>query len=303
MKLNKKFWELLTLLVLFGLLTTEIGGNSKLAITNTQISILDVKESIVFNDFGNFTQVLEDENIFSQNGMDYIYFHNDGLFTGNVSEAYALNFALLGNCSYFNVALTLNYTNFEIEDIVEFYLVAGSFYDFDGQFIVENHTDESMITFAGIKDDRIDSRGRFVIGTQWSDTLGLHESAPEAIGWFSYITIQIERNESGLYREIKYFTNDTIALEYYNPISMDLNRSLNYVSLLYKSATTPSDNIHVLCYDFFGNFTFDSISPIINPTNNTTPSFSFPFPGFNIIITFTATTFVAIICLIITRKK
>ncbi|MHA1212214.1 MAG: hypothetical protein ACTSSH_07115 [Candidatus Heimdallarchaeota archaeon] len=302
MKVNQRAWELLALIFVIGLIaTTQVYANTAQAINEENILNFKKNENILVNDFENFTQVLDDPNIYSDNSGYNVYFKNDAVFTGNKTEAYIINFANLGNCSDFNMQLTFNYTNFLLDDIMEFYLVAGSFYDFNGDYLGEETSEKSMMTSVGIRDDRLDSRGKFAIITEYNVSTSYHTTAYNTTGEMADISVQIVRNESGIYREISYVCNGSVIIEHSLPAGI-IDRPLNYVALYYKTAATPNTNIHVLCNSFLGNFTFDNITQFTPPPNTTYPT-TITFPGFTMLLAFATTTFVGISCLIIKRKK
>jgi len=236
----------------------------------------------------------------SYNESESLYFNYMGTNESIVDECYAIDLTEYGNCTYYNIGVVFNYTNFEIEDLLYTFVATGSFYTYDGDFIGLDNLYHSRLHSAEIFDLYDDVRGFYCVESH-PDVYSYHMDYTEngSIGLMNDVYVHLERNESGLYTELYNYNNMTLILGMYDAECL---LPMNYIAIYFCSGTTTSTNVHGLFYDFYAELNYNVITPIL-PENSTTPSFSFPFSGFTILITISSTAFLGIIFLIKKRQK
>ncbi|NHJ84048.1 MAG: hypothetical protein FK734_01215 [Asgard group archaeon] len=282
---------------LIGFLMLNIIGISDKTAVNA--ALYPNSETIHFNTFGNFTQIVDNPFINSYLTEESLYFNYfGGSSDGYLTEAYMISFENFGNCTDFQLQATFNFTNWDLTDIVGAYLFVGSFYRDDGEYIGFNNEAESLICYTAIYDNWTDSKGYYGTAVYPQDTINYNQT-PIGAEQYVDLTCWLSRNESGVHAYLFNSGNGTLLLESSCQKS-EITKPVNYIMILFFSGTLTSDNTHAFWYEFNGSFIFDEFIPITPPT---TPSgWTLSISGYRL-ITGSIAILSTIMFVQVTRKK
>ena len=118
MMFNKK--AKVVILSCFLSLTLGLFSTTSLAKIQNEVRDVSTLTTVVSVDnFDNFTQLIDNDEITSYLDNESLYFYRYGSPVGNnISEVYVLSLDQLGNCTNFAIKMVMNYTCFEPDDSI-----------------------------------------------------------------------------------------------------------------------------------------------------------------------------------------
>lgn len=263
--------------ILFVILTINV--LISLIINNIEITSLNETEKFDFfepnyvpvtiRDFSDFDIYDNNSLIDSTNYDTHITFDYMSGAASSIRENYVLPFDSYGDCSYFDIRLKFHYETYDlgVSAMLSFYLYAGSYYDYLGNYIGTDYSvGSNHLSFAGIYDSWSGSRGEYVSVAYVNDVFTRYETG-HILPYSGDLTIQLTRNESGLF-SIVYDTYSNQEMIGHNWIA-GIDKPVNFIMLGFTNGVVNVDS-HVIAYDIEGEFIFDDYPDTIDPVVNIT---------------------------------
>ncbi|HUT82994.1 MAG TPA: hypothetical protein VMZ29_17490 [Candidatus Bathyarchaeia archaeon] len=241
----------------------QISPTTKIALSS-EVSILNI------TNFNNFTIYEDDPLISSENTGSTVDFNYYGGASERISENYILYLDDYGNCSYFDIYVSFNYTLGGIIDQVSFKLVTASYYNYLGDYmgLSDLVQEDRLLNNAGIWDAWGESGGKYVAVGYPNDVKERYETTYGSIGFSGGVTEHLVRNESGLYSEqYDKSTGDLLISHYW---ATGISKPVNYLILSFASGETGSlseltvYDLDATLYMTGGELAIDSIKPSVN---------------------------------------
>jgi len=240
----KKQFRVLILLVLFitsiTIFISENEVKSKQILPTSKINLSSEVTLLNITNFENFTIYEDDPLISSENTGSQVDFNYYGGLEEYTHENYILHLNKYGNCTYFEIFVSFNYTMAGIADQISFKLVTASYYDYLGNYlgITDLFQEDRLLNNAGIWDAWGASGGKYVAVGYPYDIKDRYETAYGSIGLSGDVTEHLVRNESGLYSELyDKETGDLLISHYW---SAGISKPVNYLILSFSSGITGS---------------------------------------------------------------
>ena len=222
---------------------------------------------ITYDDFSDFAIYTDNSLIESTNSNSTMVFDYTGGTSTSISENYVLTFDEYGNCYNFDIRLKFAYSATDLSAMLSFYLYVGSYYDYLGNYLGTDYEDGSQhLCFSGIYDAWSASKGKYYTAAYVNDVHTPY-STSYILAYSGDLTLQLTRNESGLYTSVSDSYTGQIFVEHNWVAGID--KPVNFLMINFRNGNTQT-NSHVIAYDFEAELIFndypDSVAPYVEIT-------------------------------------
>lgn len=235
---------------------------------------------ITFNNFENFEKREGFASIESTNYGSNISFNLIDIgYDTHVwkHEKYVLTFDSYGDCEYFDISLKFNYSVNSVDSFATFYMRAGSYYNYLGNYVgVDYISNFQQINYGAIYDAWVDY-GEHSIGAYIEGFNSEYHTANNVPLECSR-TVRLVRNETGLFSLIYNTLSEGLIIGH-EWIS-DTTKPLNFIMLDFSYYFWNYIGSSIVAYDFNATLMFnendvDMSVNINNPNNETSFDYSF----------------------------
>jgi len=210
-------------------LAKNVSGNY----SNAGFSSTDATTSkLVVTSFKDFEIYNDDSNISSVNTNDAIFFsYSGGANYGPIIENYILRLDNWGNCTDFEFYGSFTYSLTDVDDMLSFRMITGSYYTHSGEYIglPDRPGNEVFLSSIGVNDPWAGTIGYHVMYVYPFDVKVIHHDDYGSIGYNGNLQIKAIRKNNALTCQLINLENDNLIFN--ETYSSGVNKPINYLFL------------------------------------------------------------------------
>ncbi|MCF2143833.1 MAG: hypothetical protein K9W42_09050 [Candidatus Heimdallarchaeota archaeon] len=226
--------------------------------TNDLVSNNSQTNKLVVTSFKDFEIYNNSTNIHSENKNNAISFsYNGSANYGPIIENYILRWDTWGNCTDFEFCGSFTYNFTDIDDMLSFRMITGSYYTYSGEYIglQPRPRNEDFLSSIGITDPWAEVIGYHVMYIYPFDVKVIHHDDYGSIGYSGNLQVKAMRINNILTCQLIDLESETLIFN--ETYSDGVNKPINYLFLDFYTGNNYS-TVSVNAYEINATLYFKS---------------------------------------------